>query len=49
MNELRNRRVGNILIAVVDGLKRFPEAYIPSLRTFAGPAKAMPASASLAR
>jgi putative transposase len=26
MNELRNRGVGDILIAVVDGLKGFPEA-----------------------
>jgi putative transposase len=26
MNELKNRGVGDILIAVVDGLKGFPEA-----------------------
>jgi putative transposase len=26
MNELKNRGVGNILIAVVDGLKGFPDA-----------------------
>jgi putative transposase len=26
MNELRNRGVGDVLIAVVDGLKGFPEA-----------------------
>jgi putative transposase len=26
MNELKTRGVGNVLIAVVDGLKGFPEA-----------------------
>ena len=26
MNELKNRGIGDILIAVVDGLKGFPEA-----------------------
>ena len=26
MNELKNRSIGDILIAVVDGLKGFPEA-----------------------